>query len=454
MALRSPPLLSLQQMAMVKLAVPVCNDPEVQDLVIRSGSLSFVFPSKETEIFMNRSREQFEGSCANVFKPWTWNDFLINGSSKHSYRYCPELKKRRVTLGKLRKGTLPFGEWEELVEKKMSSFMVPYFLRPKLLDLIRSVTVEIDIWIKDHSFILVHTAQSVRTAQSYFQWTSYGRIDRVKTARTLIIKDVLHIEDLYILALHYGLMDDMFSDTNRNLAWKKLAEKEADFLASGSTVTFVCKTFTGESDFNYIALRNFFSESTPDERVQCLNTVLSMDCLQYEDLLFGLSKMDDNEKSAVFKTHPLKLLMYFLDWPLQSQFLDAAECLLSYFTETDFRVLLIFILYERIMVGWKDFDYIQLLKELWSRCPSPLKQCVTSEDCVYDDLMYTVNYSNNAISPKEHLLESYDEICLPFGYRGTQYWIYNGENRGSVGLGEVSKPLAGHHRYVHEFYFC
>ncbi|GFT64545.1 uncharacterized protein TNCV_649421 [Trichonephila clavipes] len=183
-------------MAMTKLAITVCCDPEILDLVKDYGCVSFVFPSKEAHLYLG-------------VKSWK-NEAWIQKDSKSIIGYpvgclCQEIKNIEPKISKMRKNILPFARWEELVKKRISS--LPQLLKHELLDVIRSFSNEIDKWIKYHFQDWQRFSGISCSAVNNFQWNSLGKIDRVRTASALIVNEMLDIKDRGILASLYSLMD-------------------------------------------------------------------------------------------------------------------------------------------------------------------------------------------------------------------------------------------------------
>ncbi|GFS34949.1 uncharacterized protein NPIL_278131, partial [Nephila pilipes] len=413
MALRNVPVLSLRQMAMIKVAIHVCNDPDIQDFVKENGSFSFVFPSDGIQVFLN-------GAELKSIQTWAWENFFTDSTFLPQVQtYIPNYDE--MSPFDMTTSFPPFKTWTDLVEKKMSSFLLPRKLQPEMFDVIRLVSLEIEKWIKEHSLILLNSTEFTRAAQCYFQWNSLGIIDRIKTARTLITNESLPIEDRKILALHYGLIDDLIAYRSKGLTCGKIVDMHLPPMVSRPGE--IWKPFTGESDFNYIAQRNFFNKSTPEKKLECLKTVLFKGCMLYENFLFCLSQMGDDQREVIFEKYALKILMYFLDMPFQCQFLDAARQLLPYFNITDFQNVLYIILYERIMLGWKDFDYISLLKEFWSQSPTIFKQ-QTETHFIYENLKFTLNFSGSNNFPREIVFDNDNLTGLAFGFRGIRYFLF------------------------------
>ncbi|GFT63241.1 uncharacterized protein NPIL_464011 [Nephila pilipes] len=441
MALRNLPVLSLRQLAMVKLAVAVCNDPDMQNFLKEYGSESFVFPSRETQIYVEKAKMEFEETGKlGPDETWAWRSFLIHVNFPRTLDITFKTKKIFNECD-MKKGTLPFERWEELVEKKISSFSLPPVLRAELIDVIRSTAAEIDQWIKDNYRNLLHYLQEGRSAHCYFQWNSHGKIDREKTARTLINIEGLHNEDRFYLALHYGIIDDMFS-----YKFGKLPERLEGTCRWRYCAGLMWEACSGESDLKYIAQLNPVFQSTAEQNLQCINFLISKKYIQYEDLLFCLSQVSDDEREVIFKTYRLRILKYFLDWPFQCQFIEAAKRLLPYLTESDFRDILVVILYERITLGRKDFDYINLLREFWSVIPTRKKELI-EKDAIYENLKYTLDYPNYEIFSNEKLIGSYRGNQLMFGYQGTKYFLKKIES--------PSKCLdSGHFTSCRDYKFC
>ncbi|GFT62519.1 uncharacterized protein NPIL_339501 [Nephila pilipes] len=427
MAWCSFPIIPLRQMAMGKIAIAVCNDPEIQDFVKEHGSVSFVFPSKETHVYLEKVGRQFEQTCElDPQQTWAWKNVLLDGNFWNVIDNMNE-GENLFDSWKMTEGILPFQRWEELVDKKISSFLLPPLLRSELLDVIRSIAAEIDKWIKDHTIITKNVLEIARTCQCYFQWNSFWKIDRLKTVYKLLEKEILDTKDLEYLAYHYGFLDIILLVRSNDLRQGKVP-KSADACNLEVSIPFddrafiVWKTLIGNSDFDHHAQVIFFLKSKSQQNFESLHSVMKRESLQFHLFLFFLSRMGDDKKEEIFKTYPLKVLLYFLDWPFQGQFLEAAKHLLPYFKENDFRDILIVILYERIAFDRKDFNYNRLLKEFWSMSPDILKQFIKTHS-IYASLMYTLNYPNCETFPSQQFLEKYQNNCLTFGYRGMKYFL-------------------------------
>ncbi|GFY73357.1 uncharacterized protein TNIN_398841 [Trichonephila inaurata madagascariensis] len=193
------PMLSLRQLALLKVATLVCDDTKIKNFLREHGSVSFVFPRKEGLVFMDVTEavnkqgwipQQYVLDCTPIKGLKDLSHFL------HPYNADPKFASTNARNPNL----LPFCKWEDLVEEKLLSFLLPRHLFPPVIEMTRIVSMEIDKWVKELSLVLERSAEIAHTSQRYFQWNSLAKIDRIKTARNLIINEGSNIEDLYILA--------------------------------------------------------------------------------------------------------------------------------------------------------------------------------------------------------------------------------------------------------------
>ncbi|GFS61452.1 uncharacterized protein TNCV_4311821 [Trichonephila clavipes] len=347
---------------------------------------------------------------------WIWSNFLKQTYFSSLYvRHDSYLEGYVLDRHIKRKNILPFARWEELVEERISS--LPLLLRHELLDVVRSFSIEIDKWIKYHSQVWNNFSEIARSAPYDFQWNSLGEINLVGTAKALIVNETLDIKDRYILACLYGLMDQM--PMGKKVPdeivqkYSKLAERRIKFQKEWNPSRLGVH-------FNYFMRLNLFTGANSEQKVFFLKNALSQECLQCNDFLFYMSHTGNEERKEVFRVRALKILQLFLDWPLQCEFLKAAEHLLPYFSKIDFFVMLDIIIFERIMLCRKDFNYVDLLKEFWSLSPPNLKESIKNYP-IYEPLMFIINFPVGEIFPSEQILQSYESDNLIFRCCGVKY---------------------------------
>ncbi|GFX97255.1 uncharacterized protein TNCV_1076261 [Trichonephila clavipes] len=455
--LNQPPALSLRQMAMLKIAAAVCNDPEVRQLVKEYGSSAFAFPSHETLIFLNRDPASFRETaialridecraealmrtCASV-------DLIVHIEADEE----PE-RKPLVNL-------LPGKKWETLVLSKISSVVKAPLLQKELFTVVRLVSYEIDKWIKDHADVIHFNGE----LQYCFKWKSQGKIDREETAKILITNETLRVSERYGLACYYYLEEEAFFLWNRMTTVEKKRFYEGAIFIPFWFVnkwerrerTVPWSYFAWVYVHNPLGLRNIFPKLKGSQKLEFLRSILFRRSIDYEDMLFCLEEIDVSEHGEVFKACSAQVLEYLLNWPLQSEFINVCNHLLPYITEKDYHDLLESIIYRRIMVGFKDYDYVALLQELWAVSPAHFKESV-KEESIYPPLMFAVNFDLMEPFPSEYLFDYYEEEDLNFVFCGVKYCLFKRESSFPSGMdwknGTIAELYKGCKRIQGIFY--
>ncbi|GFQ70735.1 uncharacterized protein TNCT_369511 [Trichonephila clavata] len=200
----------------------------------------------------------------------------------------------------------------------------------------------------------------------------------------MLLKDEkLEVEDRYVPALLYNLVDK--KRQFEEMLPKKIVEKYSTLY---ERIVKASRKYVSirKMECYYFTRKDSFIKSEALQKVTHLNIFLWHQVCSYEDFLFYMSHLSEYSKSRIFANSAFKLLqVYFLDWPLQSAFLKGEEILLPIFRDKEFLDMLNFIIYERIMLGRKDFGYIDLLKGFWSLSPLKIRES-TKTDYIFVNL--------------------------------------------------------------------
>ncbi|GBM05319.1 hypothetical protein AVEN_46861-1 [Araneus ventricosus] len=309
-------------------------------------------------------------------------------------------------------------QWKELqtnISQKISSLGLPKLLQKKVNGLIRPVLLEIEQWKEDHCEILCTHID----LQMQISWNPDGTINREKTAEALIQMENFDIRNRFVLACFYFLEDDILTlwhklsccyeqtsiyDTNASpivrfwVNWLKGHEMDWACLASE------CVLYPPPNLFpiNALVFSRFLHLLPASDKMHCLIFQINRRRMNRSDLFSCLSKLNRNERTKIFKECAKNILRHYINWPLQNHFLEMAECLWPYLSETNFQHLLEFILHRRILQEWSDFDYIGLLKDFWLSSPDHFKEFVKGKN-VYKSLMVVINHDRTKPLPKERL---------------------------------------------------
>ncbi|GFX73666.1 uncharacterized protein TNCV_5025701 [Trichonephila clavipes] len=413
----APVVPTLQQMSFVKIAVRICNDIEVKGFMKKYGPVSFAFPDKELRTFLNKKISdtthqvkyrllisELKNICySNSAKPLCTRNFAFpeNYTNFNIYGFTTN--------------DLPSTLWEEIVSKKISRLPLPNIIKSELMSVIRCICLEIDRWQKYHkdSFKLDFLG-----LQNYICWTPQGKIDRKNTARSLINDKNLPISERYNLARHYGFAEDVISIFEKMNDVHKFHSSRLD--------EFVCLNYernsTGETSISYrfqanilvpLNFRALFSLVRPTQKVRWFNTFINFKYIEYDDIRLCFSLLEKNEQEETLRQYSSKILQYYLVWPLQNEFLNVSKNIWPYMSIGNYIDILQFIIYERIMIGWKDFDYVGLMKEFWRQTPNSFKELVKKEN-IYQVLLPVIRCDLNKRFPNEVILENYTDDVLHF----------------------------------------
>ncbi|GFR28533.1 uncharacterized protein TNCT_452691 [Trichonephila clavata] len=433
MSFVNPPILSLEDMALLKVAVMVCNDPGVKAVVHAFGAAAYALPSKETQIFLRKRPLSFLEEVRTLYIEQVWTEEISHRSSRCEFanviKKAAEPTSNPVADFKLLMDKMPCKIWENYVQCKISTFFLPKVLQDKLFVSARQVTMEIENWFQDHFDNLRRSKDFQIVTQKLLQWNSRGKIDRIKTAKAMIGSDRLPGREKYIMAFDYCFKEDLPS------LWEKLDAFDKKYVPHVQSF-FSLEEKVDDSDWlNYIwntihnpdEMRSFFLKLSPLRKEGFLRLALHKKTLEYEDFIFCYNHIDAERQETIKKLAPSNILEYFLDPPLHDKFLDVAASLMPYILLEDFVYVVHAIIFGRILPGFQDFDYVSLLKKLWSITPVHLKKYVTADDIAYGPLMYILKNDGPSPFPHEKLLETGYSNNMIFGYFGVRYCVFKSE---------------------------
>ncbi|GFY53018.1 uncharacterized protein TNIN_320131 [Trichonephila inaurata madagascariensis] len=310
---------------------------------------------------------------------------LVRIAKKILYSLCLRVKERKWFSSRSDVTKKYSSEIALTIKKLFSGLDSLHFTEKQIFGIIKSLNLEIQEWFYHHRRIL-HGKDLY-----FFQtlcWRSYGIIDTFETAHRLVQDDNVKIEERFDLSCKY------FFDDYARILWKKLSLSERKCLVEkydkiermkyviaklrfGLRINSIKMfRFCEDKNYfreNYLGLRYYFKNLEPKAKYLCLLHNLNHNKVHHFDLYLCFAEMDIKEIKSLF--HSLgdscrfRIIKSFLRFPLQALFTDIVTPLWSYISPFNYRNVLHFMIHERIRVKWRDFDYIQLMKYLWHRCP-------------------------------------------------------------------------------------
>ncbi|GFU43186.1 uncharacterized protein NPIL_528371 [Nephila pilipes] len=428
------PVLSLQKLCSTKIALGIYNDPEMTALEEKYDLLKYFPLSKGIMDFLElrQSDHQLDG-FPYLFRASPFNKYHLKQrrkppfykrnrdiTNKFSWCFTPKLKK-----------DMHYAEWNNLVLKKISSLSIPKPLHNELLTSVRCTRLEIKKWMSNHREILRCSEETIN-----FHWKSSGKINYEETAKSLIRNEKLDTRTRYALASFYYLKDDaIYLWSEERMSWgeknlishdhpclqiwnncvKRRSAIEWDNLADNRTgfeIGMLGDSSESWHSHYHLGIRTVFTKLSTGKKIEWLNYSVKYETIDSEDFLFCLSHLEaHHEKENLFRKYPCQVLGYFLDWPLQSEFLEVAESIWSFVSGRIFFFLLHFIIYERIVKEWNDYDYFHLLREFWRRSPIHLKECIQQKH-IYQVVMLVVDCDYMSSFYKEKIAK----LCANIDY--------------------------------------
>ncbi|GFT27757.1 hypothetical protein NPIL_239811 [Nephila pilipes] len=123
--LNRPTFPSLRQRSLVVIAIWICNDPEVKDFMKKYGPVACVFPSKLIRMLLNKTPSKGSYSFGLFMNESKSEFFASNPSSVRIKDFSPYFEDLNLNKYGFSEDFLPWVEWEELIERKISYFTLP-----------------------------------------------------------------------------------------------------------------------------------------------------------------------------------------------------------------------------------------------------------------------------------------------------------------------------------------
>ncbi|GFQ66969.1 uncharacterized protein TNCT_544721 [Trichonephila clavata] len=271
-------------------------------------------------------------------------------------------------------------QWEMIVRQKLLPCALPTELQEKVIAIMKPLSFELNMWLKDHIQFVANRRYDI-----YIVWNSFGMIDRSKTAEGLINSNCLPIDHRIHLAVQYKMWTDLL-DLFEEAPWYD--EKSRLTLTREALSVYTNRLFPGFiSNIKFLVERRQYPSQPPEwptvgtvpkifrlvEKLPSSNGFVLTEWLRRKDFICDddricLFNLDVGEREELLRKIPFRMLTLFLQWPLQTHFLEVVDHLWPYLKKEEFSKLLALI-HSKIDEGWRDFGYIDLFKTFWSRSP-------------------------------------------------------------------------------------
>ncbi|GFT41113.1 uncharacterized protein NPIL_173441 [Nephila pilipes] len=271
-------------------------------------------------------------------------------------------------------------------------------LKNHTMGIIEVLVKEIANWCSCHRSFLI---EGNLDYWNILQWYSHGTINRLETARALIQDKNINIGQRFNLACAYymeayvrALWKNMspgyrhfFTITklhNRSrMFWVEALQTNTPFNWSAITLSLMSSNISihESSSFFYMdflgLLQLLPKIKNPESRYKSILDSIGRKELHPFDFYLCLSQMEDYRLDLMFiclsMDQRLCVCKTFLHWPLQVLFLDILAQLSINMSEVFYLDLFRIVLNEKFNTEWFDYNYVDLVKQIWSSLPVYIK---------------------------------------------------------------------------------
>ncbi|GFS90378.1 uncharacterized protein TNCV_4096191 [Trichonephila clavipes] len=265
---------------------------------------------------------------------------------------------------------------EQVIREKLH---IPVKNQNEVVALMKPVEFEIFNWITDHRGIF--TVEQEWSLQ--FCWDLDGTINRTKTADSMIHSDCLDEKTRFVLACQYlscrnvlSFFKDMHPSTTKLVVDEYLMENGNRNNHEKNVETLIAKRTSRPFLWTSVSLQSGLLDNEPAEYRESLLEHVFENTYKVHIARYCLPRLSADQREELLTLHPLKILRIYLYRPYQKLFLDMANIVCQYLSGNQFHYLLHIIICQKIIALWKDFDYVNLLREFWQNSPDYLKKIV------------------------------------------------------------------------------
>lgn len=276
---------------------------------------------------------------------------------------------------------LPEEKWEPLIKQKLPPTEYTAILRDEITAAIRPISFELGQWYKAHRHIFREEFPQRFTVIC----KSDGTVEQLKTADLLIQSQYLKLETRFVLACQYWNWDAILEFWNTLPAFEQdnIRQKYAEEVTNAikpiqnvaiwlqmlgcrnHTQSCSCRSWSLSLFRGNVTIWNRTFEQIPPFYKQIILKRLFLYCVSIPIGRRCLSRMNANERAYVLQLHPYQVLRIYLFWPLQPLFIDDAPKVMDKLSNTSLLHLIHILICQKILPGWRDSNYVDLLRKFW-----------------------------------------------------------------------------------------
>lgn len=284
--------------------------------------------------------------------------------------------------------------------KEKKDMILPIEVQKKLTGVVMALFLEVKNWFISHTFILFANNLDLRNR---LVWFPFGIIDCFQTARNYVQDDDWNIEERLHLACKYYFEDDVqmlwtcmsfeerfsFQRRHRRI---RIIELWLHVLSRNEPLDWEQISRNEMHNFfsdNFLGMRYYFTKlRAPNGRYMCIFCSLGHRCAHHFDLYSCVSLINNDELHEIFTRLPsselFRFFKCFLQWPFQNIFTDVVNNFQQHFNGDVFHDLVTFISINKVLMGWKDHQYVALLDHIWNLMADKYEDYVKNDTEIYE----------------------------------------------------------------------
>ncbi|GFT16018.1 uncharacterized protein NPIL_378551 [Nephila pilipes] len=300
-------------------------------------------------------------------------------------------------------GSTDSREWKPLMLEKLKNSVLPDILHEKLLSILQPISLEIESWKEDMLDCVIHKPLDIcwksigmidreETAkrfvrsndsdvlQRFAMACSFWMFDDVqKIWNKATVYERIHIEMTLMQEKKHSTSNETEERNPKRSKTNKVSEFWVmwfNWLHNGANPTTRYPS-QQQRDRNKSLSWSFtvLSETSPQQTLPIckLHELMQQKYISKNYGHMYFSCRDDTLKTNYLQKAPLMILEYFLRWPLQFKFLEIAGLAWNHLKKSDFFSIMLYIYQQKISKCCSDFDYVSLLQEFWDQSPEHFK---------------------------------------------------------------------------------
>ncbi|XP_055929449.1 uncharacterized protein LOC129960225 [Argiope bruennichi] len=257
---------------------------------------------------------------------------------------------------------------------KEKLLIVPAHLRENVVQAILGMDAAVTEWHSDHEGLW-----RLKNIEEIFQWKSDGAIDRIKTMQQLVLKNDVDIVWKFYWACSYFLEESiqtLWAEMKVCDRWSIPGNPFTRFwvrrMQDGCGVQWIKNIpeyLQLSEEYPNCTFGAFFPFLQLQEREKFLSSITKTTNDDFLLCMYGATK---EEEEQILKMEAFKLLVVYLNWPLQNFFLQIVEKMWPFIDYPVFEKVLHTIFSYKVKK--QDFDYEQLLVDMFAKSPKDFKE--------------------------------------------------------------------------------